>query len=79
MHTRNNEVNMRSVAIVLAGNFQEEEPTKAQIKALKETVANIRAQSGIHSEAIIGHREASPDACPGKNLIPYVDQLRLAK
>lgn len=66
-HTRNQEVNLSSIAIVLAGNFDEEYMTSEQLDATHKLIKRLDAM--YHFEKIIPHREASATACPGKNLI----------
>ncbi len=66
-HTRNQEVNLASIAIVLAGDFDKEDPTPAQLSALREKVAEL--DSIYRFEQIIPHREASSTACPGERLL----------
>lgn len=65
-HTRNQPINLESIAIVLAGNFDIEEPNRGQLIAIRSLVK--RLDSIYHFEKIIGHRDASPTACPGKHL-----------
>lgn len=67
MHTRNSVVNSNTVAIVMAGNFQDEFPPKVQLEAL-ETLT-YRLDAIYHFKEIIGHRDASPTACPGEKLL----------
>lgn len=74
-HFRND--NKYSYDIALVGNFEVIEPSDAQIESLKRVV----------KENIIGHSEINeyglynpstgiwPTACPGKNLLPIVQQL----
>lgn len=65
-HTRNQDINLDSIAVVLAGNFEIEEPSRAQLASLRRTVRELRlAYPDIE---IIGHRDASPTSCPGRNL-----------
>jgi len=53
--------NRNSVGIVLAGNFEEQEPTKAQLVALDKLLSRL-------SMPVFGHRDFAATACPGKNL-----------
>lgn len=65
-HTRNQPVNLESIAIVVNGDFSKEQPTREQKLAIKALVAKL--DSLFHFERITGHREASPTSCPGKFL-----------
>lgn len=67
---------MQSVAIVLAGNFEIEQPTQRQIAALMATVNRLHDKYRVAPENIIGHKEASPDACPGKNLTKIIERIK---
>lgn len=67
---------MQSVAIVLAGNFEIEQPTQRQAAALMETINRLHVKYRIPRENIIGHKEASPDACPGKNLTALLERIK---
>jgi 3D (Asp-Asp-Asp) domain-containing protein len=70
-HTRNQVVNLESIAIAVAGNFEIEHPTDAQMQSITQLIA--RLDSLFHFEKIIGHREASPTACPGKYLMEALE------
>lgn len=66
-------INLESIAIVVAGNFQEEEPTPQQLASLRSLVMRLDA---IYSfDRIIPHRDASPTACPGEKLISALKDL----
>jgi 3D (Asp-Asp-Asp) domain-containing protein len=77
MHTRNSVINLESIAIVMAGNFEDEEPTDAEMKALKSLVK--RLDSIYHFEEIIGHKGASPTACPGKHLLEVLREEKILR
>lgn len=72
-HTRNQDVNIDSIAVVLAGNFEIEGPKPKQLASLKKLVSQAR-QLNPEIE-IIGHREASPTSCPGKHLEALIPSL----
>lgn len=79
-HTRNCYVNMNSIAIVLAGSFGEADTVNAaQMKSLKKLTAEIQKRYGIKPGYVIGHKEASPTACPGANVMKliYAERQRL--
>jgi len=81
-HCGNYQVNLASIAICLDGNFEVQQPTKEQLTSLKELLINLSTQ---HPEFpadfndIFGHREISSTACPGKNLLPFVQEIRNKK
>lgn len=66
-------VNDHSLAIVLAGNFEHEQPTPQQLAALKKLVKELDAQ--YRFKRIMTHRDASPTSCPGDNLVNAVQDL----
>ena len=65
-HTRNQRINFASIAIAVAGNFQDSPITEKQLNALVKLIKQL--DSTYHFVKIIPHREASPTACPGKYL-----------
>ena len=60
--------NKNSVGICLIGNFDEEKPTKAQIRTLIKFLKNKIKKFKIPIKNILGHREFSgvTKTCPGK-------------
>lgn len=72
-HTSNEWINERSIAIVLAGNFNEEEPTRQQLSSLKREIQRLNYI--YQFEYIIPHREASATACPGKHLTHWLEEM----
>jgi len=66
--------NNDSIGICLAGNFEEAPPTSFQMKALADTIKDIRRVYG--NIPYIGHKDVDPinhpTACPGK-LFPWED------
>ena len=67
------DVNGNSIAIVLAGDFNHEEPSRRQ-KIVLTGLLN-RLEEKYHSK-ILGHREASPTQCPGTNLMSFIRSYR---
>lgn len=64
-HTRNEEYNLKSIAIVVAGDFTKEKPNDRQLASLRSLVNKL---DGIYNfERIIGHKNVpgSPTSCPG--------------
>lgn len=60
--------NTGAVGIVLTGNFEERQPTPAQLKSLQELLKFLSTEFEIRR--IAGHRDLNPDLteCPGKFL-----------
>ena len=63
------DINNDSLGIVLAGNFNVEYPSDAQMKSLKQVVTILQNKYGISKNHVIPHHEASATACPGSHLI----------
>lgn len=68
--------NSGNIGILLLGNFERQRPSSAQIAALNELTRVLRGICGIRRNRIYGHRDLSPSVCPGRQLYPYVSQLR---
>ena len=63
--------------VCLEGNFENEEPTGEQIRALDKIVTWLVAQYRISPGAIASHMDYSKQTdCPGKNLYPELKKLR---
>lgn len=60
-------VNDHSLGVVLAGDFEQEMPTDAQLSALRELVDELDGR--YHFKKVMFHRDASPTSCPGNNLV----------
>lgn len=68
-HTKNEEINADSVSIVLAGNFQIEDPSFDQLGSLRSVVTKLQKKYGIPKDHVIPHHDASATACPGTRLM----------
>jgi len=73
MHTKNAAVNNASIAIVLAGNTNNDYLPSAQLDAARALVK--RLDSALQFERIIAHRDASPTGCPGKWALFQLEDL----
>lgn len=62
--------------IVLEGNFEEEEPTPAQVATLRRLVPAFASTYDVPAERIDGHRDHAPTLCPGKHLYELLPDLR---
>lgn len=62
-------MNMKSIGICLAGNFEIEKPTDFQIFKLRDIIRAITKRHRIPRASILGHKETGAStSCPGKNL-----------
>lgn len=62
--------------IVLEGNFETEQPSKNQQKALDELVVWLASKYQVSTAEIKGHNAFAATACPGKNLKILLSSLR---
>jgi len=79
--------NTGTVGISLMGNFDLEEPTQMQMKALQNLLAtladrydiNLKKDVTYHGKVtspIVGHRQLVPTDCPGFYVFETLDQIR---
>lgn len=70
----NTEYDPRGHALVmLLGNFEEQQPTPAQLGAAVELSAWLAREHGLGPEAIASHKDFSAQTvCPGRNLYAYL-------
>jgi N-acetyl-anhydromuramyl-L-alanine amidase AmpD len=62
--------------IVLEGNFDKDQPTPEQLRALDQLVIWLATKYRVPSSKISGHNDHAPTDCPGRNLKSYLPQLR---
>jgi N-acetyl-anhydromuramyl-L-alanine amidase AmpD len=76
-HTKNQELNLESIAICLVGDFEKEAPTKKQMASLLQLLEKLCREGQIPAERIRSHREVDPETlCPGRGL--PIDGIRAA-
>ncbi len=64
---------MGHALIEVVGNYEEIEPTAAQLAAVADTMAMLAARYRVPPEEIRAHRDYSrTTVCPGKNLYRYL-------
>lgn len=72
--------NENSVGICLSGNFDNEKPTKKQLKSLKNLTAWLCRKYNLDpkkDQTILGHRDLiSGTSCPGSSMYPKLDDIR---
>ena len=71
-HAGNEEYNQHGIGICLVGNFEETNPSAAQLAAVKKLVGVLKQEYAIKSDKVVGHKTVKATACPGKNF-PLVD------
>lgn len=67
--------NSHTIGIHLSGDFEQAEPTEAQIRAAGALIADVCSRYGIpvNRHHIVGHGELMETACPGENLQALLD------
>jgi len=66
-------INEKSIAICVSGNFENEEPTQAQINTLKKMIAAKMKLYDITE--VLGHRDINATACPGQKMYDLIHLL----
>jgi LysM repeat protein len=71
-----NRVNQTGIGICLVGNFEETEPTDAQMEALVALVRRLQRRYNIPTRNVIGHRDVIKGytVCPGRHF--SIERLR---
>lgn len=76
-HAKEGGMNFKSIGICLTGNFEEEEPTIAQLDALHRVIIEKMKLLSIPIEKVISHKEIPfATACCGKSLINWLNKYR---
>lgn len=68
--------NSKSLGICLTGNFEIEEPSEAQIKTLIQLLATLCKRHKLDTTDIKGHYQLNQTACPGKNVIEMLPDIK---
>jgi hypothetical protein len=66
--TPDNRFNERGIGICLVGNFDFDRPTAAQMHSLLKLTTYLMRTYHIPPDNIIGHGDAKPTECPGRNM-----------
>ena len=71
-HCKDGGMNFKSIGICLAGNFERQNPTEAQLRSLEIKMHDIMNRYNIPPENVLPHREPAKvgtrTVCPGANL-----------
>ena len=68
-HTKNQDVNLESIAICLVGDLETGAPSKKQMVALLDLLEKLCREGGISADRIHSHREVDNETlCPGRGL-----------
>lgn len=68
--------NQHNIGVMCLGNFMKQEPSRAQVRRLGQTLKKLVAIYQIPIDRVYTHRELMPTLCPGDNLQPHVNQMR---
>jgi hypothetical protein len=66
------------IQIVVEGDFEREEPSKSELESLTKLVTWLALKYAIAPEGISGHGDHDQTNCPGRNLKPFLEELRKA-
>ena len=66
--------NLNSIGICVTGNFEKEFPSLEQSDSLRALCVSLKIL--FPKTTIEGHLENANTLCPGKNLMPYIKDLR---
>lgn len=75
-HNNVDEMNYKAIGICFAGNMEEQELTKYQVKSGIELVNNLVSKYKIPRENILPHRYFKATACPGKNTLNFIEMVQ---
>jgi hypothetical protein len=68
--------NAGNFGVMLLGNFERQSPSLPQLVSMQGLVQALQLRYGIPNSRIYGHRDLGASVCPGRNLYPYVSELR---
>jgi len=66
------------IQVTVEGDFEHEQPTQEQLASLTHLVTWLALRYGIPAEGISGHGDHDHTSCPGRNLRPFLENLRAA-
>jgi len=68
--------NERNIGVMAMGNFERQEPSVAQISAVRQLAELLRRRYRIKRYRVYGHRDLGPSVCPGRHLYSHVLTMR---
>jgi hypothetical protein len=75
-HVKNH--NEGNIGVLCLGNFEEQSPTRNQVRRLEALIVQLRSQYRVPISKVYTHRELGSTACPGRNLQNQVQASRSA-
>ena len=76
-HVKNQ--NEQNIGILCLGNFEEQFPSRDQVRGLEILVVNLRRQYRIPTSRVRTHQELASTLCPGRNLQGAINSSRAAR
>lgn len=73
-HTHDN--NPHNIGVMLLGNFDKQQPTKAQTGSLEALICDLQGRFHVDCRHLFTHQELSPSTCPGHNLQRHMETFR---
>lgn len=70
------DLNPGNIGVCVIGNFEKEKPSQAAVVALTRLTQALQRQYDIPAARIRAHQDWKATACPGKNLMPFVERLK---
>jgi hypothetical protein len=70
------EHNENNVGVMVLGNFDQQQPTNAQLTTLRSTLAALCKQYRLTTKKIYTHQELNRTECPGRVLQSHMSTLR---
>lgn len=70
--------NNRSIGINIVGDFEQAQPTDAQIESTAQLIAELADIYGLTPDVqtVVGHGDLMPTTCPGRNLQAMLQTIR---
>jgi len=70
------EHNENNIGIMVLGNFDQQQPSNAQIATLRSTLASLMKTHGVRANKVYTHQELNRTECPGRVLQASMNTLR---
>jgi len=70
------EANRGNLGVMCLGNFDIQQPTKRQLKALRGFLTLQMRKYSIRPHKVFTHQELKPTRCPGKHLQAFMKEIR---
>jgi hypothetical protein len=70
--------NQANVGVLCLGNFEQQSPSRNQVRRLESLIVELRAQYRVPVSRVYTHRELDSTKCPGRNLQNAIQLSRSA-